>query len=181
MILLLTLPVGVVCGATLVLWEVPRQSRGLCERRPFKGCVSALRWAGPTYSKPRRQPLSKCERPRDLPNVEPENPGVEENALESRMRSNAPCALPDNLVWPFVGGPSGMVKVALSPSERLLVASLAGSSTCELRILDLASGQVHATCAGVHDDFVCDLRWRAFERSGAHPLVISCGEGVVQL
>ena len=125
--------------------------------------------------------LSKCERPRDLPKVQPKSPGVEENALESRMRSNAPCALPENLAWPFVGGPSVTVKVALSPSERLLVASLAGSSTFELRILDLAAGQEHTTCAGVHDGFVYDLCWRAFERSGAHSLVISCGGGVVQL
>ena len=35
--------------------------------------------------------LSKCEGPRDVPNVEAENAGVEENALESRMRSCAPC------------------------------------------------------------------------------------------
>ena len=40
---------------------------------------------------------------------------------------------------------------------------------------------MHATYAGVHDGFVCDLSWRAFERSGAHSLVISCGGGVLQL
>ena len=74
-----------------------------------------------------------------------------------------------------------MVMVALSPSERLLDASLVGSSTLELRILDLASSQVDATCKGVHDDYLCDLSWRAFERSGAHPLVISFRGGVVQL
>ena len=99
-----------------------------------------------------------------MPNVEAEIPGVEENALESRMRSCAPCALPDVAIcgWTSPCGEGSPV-------------------TFELRILDLATGRVHATCAGVRDGFVCDLCWHAFERSGAHPLVISCGGVVVQL
>ena len=144
MILLLTLAVGVVYVATFVLLDVPRQSRGLCERRPFKGGVSALHslvvgWPELPQAESSTT-LSKCEGPRDVPNVEAEIPGVEENALESRMRSNAPCALPDSLLW-----------------------------------------QLHATCAGVHDGFVYDLCWRAFESSGAHPLVISCDGRVVKI
>ena len=63
--------------------------------------------------------LFKCEGPRDVPNVEAEIPGVEENALESRMRSCAPCALPRSLLWQSAGGHRRVVRVALSP-ERLL-------------------------------------------------------------
>ena len=64
--------------------------------------------------------LSKCEGKRDVPNVEAESAGVEENTLESRMRSCAPCALPDSLLQQFAGGQLGVVRVALSLSERLL-------------------------------------------------------------
>lgn len=106
---------------------------------------------------------------------------MQENALEVRVRHKVPCALPDSLLWQLEGGQRGVVRLALSPSETRLAAALAGNSTFEIRIFDLTTGRVHATCAGVHDAFVYDLCWHAFERGGAHPLVISCGGGVVQL
>ena len=105
------------CVATFVLLDVPRQLRGLCERRPNKGGVSALHsqvvgWPELPQAETSTT-LSKCEGPRDVPNVQAENAGVEENTLESRMRSDAPCALPDRLFWQFSGAQLGVVRVAL--------------------------------------------------------------------
>ena len=66
------------------------------------------RWAGPTYRKPRRRP--RC-------------PSAIDHVIcqrWSQRNPGAPCALPDNLLWQFAGGHRGVVRVALSPSERIL-------------------------------------------------------------
>ena len=124
MILLVTLAVGVVYGNIRTFGCAAAVARFVCERRPFKGGVSALPsqvvgWADLPHAEASTT-LSKCEGPHDVPNVEAENAGVAENALESRMWSCAPCALPDSPLWRSAGGHRGVVRVALSPSERLL-------------------------------------------------------------
>jgi len=104
-------------------------------------------------------------------------------APHNLRHKDQPCCLPDSLLWQITAGKRGAFRLSLSPSGQLLAVAVARQGgASELRVVNVASGRVHAVCAVVHDALVYDLCWHSFRTNGLtahHPLLISCSSDCV--